>query len=334
MPDGAMTNEAPLFAAGLGLFIIVLGVLCLAAVIAMRPRLRLKRRMEAYGLAGGGGRLQDARLGNPRQKRIQEKLNDLQDKGNKKQSRRNQIRADLLQAGVDMNVRNYLIVSVIVGLVATSLMMLFEFPILAAAAAGVVGTVGLPKAALRFMAGRRRKKFTAGFADAIDVVVRGVKSGLPVGECQSIVGREVPDPVGEEFRLMVEGEKIGITLEEVMRRALERMPSAEFKFFAVVLQIQRQTGGNLAETLENLSGVLRDRKKMKDKVRSMSSEARASAMIIGSLPFGVACIVSVVNPGYLAPLFTETTGQIMVVGGLVWMGMGVASMAKMISFNM
>jgi tight adherence protein B len=156
---------------------------------------------------------------------------------------------------------------------------------------------------------------------------------LPVSECVSIVGREVPDPVGAEFRMMVEGQRVGMTLNEIMSRGLERMPTPEYKFFAIVLQIQQQTGGNLAETLSGLSNVIRERKQLRMKIKAMSSEAKASASIIGSLPIIVAVLVSIISPDYLVPLFQTRTGNYMLLGCFLYMGIGVAVMAKMINFK-
>ena len=183
------------------------------------------------------------------------------------------------------------------------------------------------------MARSRQKTFTSHFANAVDVVVRGIKSGLPVGECLNIIGREAPEPVGEEFRNLVEGQKIGLSLEELLNRGLERIPTTEYKFFAIVLQIQQKTGGNLARTLENLSNVLRERKKMRDKIKSLSSEAKSSAMIIGSLPFFVCGMISLLNPDYMKLLFTTTVGNVLLGIGLGWMGLGVLVMSKMINFK-
>lgn len=327
-------NPNVVLAIGVSLFMLMLlSTVAVTAFAIMRPRMRLKRRMADLGLidaaAGGGG----AKGGNPRHRRIQEKLQEMEDRG-KEKKRRNQIRADLLQAGLEINVRNYLMLTAIAGLVAAALSMLFGVSVLGAIPIGLIAFFGLPKLVLKFMARGRQKKFTTHFAGAIDVVVRGIRSGLPVGECLAIIGREIPDPVGQEFRLLVEGQKIGVSLHELLRRGLERIPTAEYKFFSIVLQIQQQTGGNLADTLANLSEVLRERKKMKDKVQSLSSEAKSSAMIIGSLPFFVMGMISLINPEYMALLFTETLGQFMLAAGMTWMAIGIAVMSKMINFDM
>ncbi len=313
----------------------LIAAVSIAVVVVVRPRLRLKKRLEAYGLtrhvgAGGDG----SRGGNIRTRRIQEKLQELEEKKAKKKSRRVQIRLDLLQAGLDVNVQKYFLAISAVGLAVFAFVLVAGFNLFVAIMAGLAGAFGVPKLALRLMAKGRQKKFTEHFANAIDVVVRGIKSGLPVSECLSIVGRESPEPVGEEFRRLVEGQKIGLSIDELLERGLERIPTAEYKFFAIVLMIQQQTGGNLAGTLDNLSHVLRERKKMRDKVKALSSEAKASAMIIGSLPFFVACMVSLLNPDYMALLFTTTPGHFMIAAGLGWMGVGVAVMSKMINFEM
>ncbi|MGC2857155.1 type II secretion system F family protein [Novispirillum sp. DQ9] len=311
--------------------------LLMAALVAHggRAERRLRKRKEMFGLTGAGAA--KAARNDPvasRQRRIQEKLQELEQSKTRRSRRRNQIKADLLQAGLDVPVGRVLLAAAgcggVLGLVLVGLGM---SPLVAVLLA-VVGGFGLPKLVLKVMAARRRKKFTAEFANAVDVLVRGIRSGLPVGECLAIIGRELPDPVGEEFRLLVEGQKLGMALDDLMRRGLERLPTAEYRFFAIVLQIQQQTGGNLAETLEGLSSVLRDRKKMRDKVKALSSEARSSAAIIGSLPFLVSFFVYLLSPDYIGLLFTDRLGNILLACGLLWMALGVAVMAKMINFKM
>ena len=305
----------------------------LSAIAIMRPRARLKSRMVAIGIGAVTASGQSAHgAGSGRQRRVQERLKEIEAQG-KKRGSGSDYRIMLLRAGVDMKVRTFMIVSGVVGLVAAIAYLFMGYPALGALPVGVVAAIMLPRKFLKFKAGRRQKLFTKYFANALDIVVRGIKSGLPVGECLAIIGRESPDPVGEEFRMMVEGQRLGLDLEEIMRRGLERIPTAEYKFFAIVLQIQQQTGGNLAETLENLSRVLRERKKLRDKVKALSSEAKASAMIIGSLPVFVTGAVQVITPDYLEPLFTEPGGQKMLIFAVLWMLMGVGVMAKMINFE-
>jgi tight adherence protein B len=300
-------------------------------VAVLRPRLRLRRRMTKFGLAAHPGKRTKTAV-NPRQSRIQEKLQELEDKANKKKQR-NEIRTELLQAGLDINVRRYFLFTAITGIGVGGLAIIFKAGIFIAIVMAILGFIVLPKLVIRQMAKARQKKFTQNFANAIDIMVRGVRSGLPVNECLNIIGRESPEPVGEIIRLLVEGQKLGIDMEDLLARGLERMPTSEFKFFAIVLLIQQQTGGNLAETLDGLSNVLRERKKLKDRAKALSSEAKSSASIIGCLPFFVAGVVSIMSPDYLAVMFTEETGNIMLAGGLFWMGIGILVMKKMINFN-
>ncbi|HWU54016.1 MAG TPA: type II secretion system F family protein, partial [Rhizomicrobium sp.] len=207
-----------------------------------------------------------------------------------------------------------------------------QHPLVIAAAMFVVG-LGLPRWVLGFLTARRKKKFTENFATAIDVIVRSVKSGLPTNEALRIVAREVPNPVGSEFHNLVESLKVGVTLEQAMKRMMESMPTPEVGFFAIVMTIQTKSGGNLSEALGNLAAVLRDRKRLQGKIKAMSSEAKASAMIIGSLPPGVMAIVYITTPAYISKLFTERAGNLMLAGCVIWMSMGIMVMRKMINFK-
>jgi tight adherence protein B len=306
------------------------------------PRRRLRRRMDGLGLHRGeggdfgdtgGGRRGSGGDNQIRQRRIQEKLKELEKDKEKRAKRRNRIRLALLRAGLRIDHRAYFMMTIILGLVAGLAVFIAGFQPLVAALVGITAAFGLPRMVLGFMAGRRQKKFTREFSNALDVMVRGVRSGLPVSECISIVGREVPDPVGEEFRVMLEGQRVGMALSEIMARGLERMPTAEYKFFAIVLQIQQQTGGNLAETLENLSTVIRERKQMRQKVKALASEAKTSAWIIGSLPFCVAGLVSLISPEYMDTLFSTSQGHLIIGLGAVMYVTGIGIMAKMINFK-
>ena len=205
-------------------------------------------------------------------------------------------------------------------------------PLVIAAAMFVVG-LGLPRWVLGFLTNRRKKKFTENFATAIDVIVRSVRSGLPTNEALRIVAREIPNPVGSEFHNLVESLKVGVTLDQAMKRMMESMPTAEVGFFAIVMTIQSKSGGNLSEALSNLAAVLRDRKRLQGKIKSMSSEAKASAMIIGSLPPGVMAIVYITTPSYISKLFTERAGNLMLAGCVLWMSCGILVMRKMINFK-
>ena len=193
--------------------------------------------------------------------------------------------------------------------------------------------LGLPRWVLGFLKRRREKAFTAEFANAIDVIVRSVRSGLPTNEALRIVARELPDPVGGEFNTLCEGLKVGVTLEQGVKKMLESMPTPEVNFFGIVMTIQQKSGGNLSEALGNLAGVLRDRKRLQGKIKAMSSEAKASAGIIGALPPTVMFIVYLTTPAYISLLFTEHAGNLMLAGSAIWMSMGIGVMRKMINFK-
>jgi tight adherence protein B len=226
----------------------------------------------------------------------------------------------------------WMICGTMAAITATLCIVLKQSPLVAAMAVFVVG-LGLPRWVLSFLAARRRKKFTENFANAIDVIVRSVKSGLPTHEALRIVAREAPNPVGSEFTNLVEGMKVGVTLEQGLKRMLDSMPTAEVGFFAIVMTIQSKAGGNLSEALGNLAGVLRDRKRLQGKIKAMSSEAKASAMIIGALPPGVMAIVYITTPKYIALLFTEKAGNLMLAICVIWMSVGIMVMRKMINFK-
>lgn len=313
--------------------LVVLGAVIIGGVYIVRPRLLLRRRLAVIGVLEGGEKYSE-KADSRRQKRIQDKLKQLEEKDTSKKGYGEQVRLKLLQAGIEAPVSAFFIASGIGAVFLPLIYFLTGLPLLGAVAAAAIGGIGLPNWVLGYLAGRRQKRFTQQFADAIDVVVRGIKSGLPVAECFNVIAREFQDPVSTEFRMIIEGQKLGLSLEELMRRGIERVPTAEYKFFAIVLQIQKQTGGNLADTLANLSSVIRERKQMKDKVNALSSEAKSSAGIIGSLPFIVGLLLSVVNPDYIALLFTTTLGHFMLGGGAVWMGVGIFVMSNMINFEM
>jgi tight adherence protein B len=193
--------------------------------------------------------------------------------------------------------------------------------------------MGVPHFVVGNLIARRVKRFTTNFPDAIELLVRGLKSGLPVGETLNVVAKEIPGPVGEEFKMVTEKIKIGKPMEDALQDTANRLGTAEFQFFVITLAIQRETGGNLAETLGNLADVLRKRSQMKLKIRAMSSEAKASAYIVGVLPFFVFGMVWMVNKPYLAGFFFEPRLIVAGIVGMVWMSIGVAIMAKMIRFE-
>jgi tight adherence protein B len=198
---------------------------------------------------------------------------------------------------------------------------------------GILIGVGLPHMLVGKMIKRRMKKFITRFPDAIELLVRGLRSGLPISETLSVVGSEVPDPVGSEFRGVADRMRIGRTMEQALQETADKLNTPEFQFFCITLAIQRETGGNLAETLGNLADVLRKRMQMKLKINAMSSESKASAYIIGSLPFIVFGLIWWINPEYMGTFFTDHRLIMAACGGGVWMSIGVFIMAKMINFE-
>ncbi|MEQ1497770.1 MAG: type II secretion system F family protein [Novosphingobium sp.] len=198
---------------------------------------------------------------------------------------------------------------------------------------GLLVGAGLPHFVVNFFIKRRTGAFTTKFPDAIELLVRGLRSGLPVTETLGVVATEVPGPVGEEFKMVNDRIRIGKTMEDALQDSANRLNTAEFSFFVITLAIQRETGGNLAETLSNLADVLRKRAQMKLKIRAMSSESKASAYIVGSLPFIVFVMIYWINPEYLGGFFTDERLIVTGLGGLTWMSIGAFIMAKMVSFE-
>jgi tight adherence protein B len=291
-----------------------------------------KRIQSVAGLQGRSGR-NAAETAAARRKNVATMLKDIE-KNQAAKKEKPTMRRRLEQAGYPKaSPRTYWIICAIVGAVtAIACLVTQQKPLVLALATFAMG-FGLPRWVLGFLTARRRKKFTAEFANAIDVIVRSVKSGLPTNEALRIVARESPDPVGLEFNTLVESLKVGVTLEQGLKRMYDSMPTAEVGFFSIVMTIQSKSGGNLSEALSNLSGVLRDRKRLQGKIRAMSSEAKASAGIIGSLPPGVMGIVYVTTPHYISLLFTERAGNLMLAGCGVWMFIGISVMRKMINFK-
>ncbi|MBB5717527.1 tight adherence protein B [Stakelama sediminis] len=206
-------------------------------------------------------------------------------------------------------------------------------PFLLALLLGVFLGLGIPHMAVGYFIKRRINQFTIKFPDAIELLVRGLRSGLPITETMGVVGHEVEGPVGDEFRSVADKMKIGRTLDAALQETSDRLGTPEFQFFVITIAIQRETGGNLAETLANLATVLRQRAQMKLKIKAMSSESKASAYIVGSLPFIVFGLIWMVNNDYMKNFFTDERLMVAGLGGLIWMGIGVFIMAKMVSFE-
>jgi tight adherence protein B len=243
------------------------------------------------------------------------------------------LRQRLEQTGKDITLGKYAIVCLgILALVAAG-MMIKGAPLLLSVLLGLFLGIGAPYFIVGRMIKRRIAKFNSNFPDAIELMVRGLRSGLPVTETLGIVAGEISGPVGVEFRMVSDKMKIGRTMEAALQETADRLGTAEFQFFVITLAIQRETGGNLAETLSNLADVLRKRAQMKLKIRAMSSESKASAYIIGALPFTVFGLVYMINPTYMGNFFTDERLIVAGIGGMVWMGIGALIMAKMINFE-
>jgi tight adherence protein B len=243
------------------------------------------------------------------------------------------LRKRLEMTGRDISLAKYSTICIGIALAVFALLLLRGAPILLGVTFGLFVGIGGPHYIIGKMITRRVRKFTSNFPDAIELMVRGLRSGLPITETLGVVATEVPGPVGIEFRMVADKMKIGRTMEVALQETADRLGTPEFQFFVITLAIQRETGGNLAETLSNLADVLRKRAQMKLKIRAMSSESKASAWIVGSLPFIVFALVWFINPNYMAGFFVDQRLMVAGLGGLVWMSLGAFIMAKMVNFE-
>jgi tight adherence protein B len=241
--------------------------------------------------------------------------------------------AQLQQAGLNFTVTQFWIASGVLGTLVLVGSLIFRAPVWAAFPLGLAAALGVPRWTIKFLAGRRTKKFTGDFSDAIDIIVRGIKSGLPVHECLRVIARESPAPLGPEFHRLVENISMGMAVDQGLEKMYERMPTPELRFFTIVLAIQAKTGGNLAEALANLSAVLRARKLMREKIKALSSEATASAFIIGSLPICVSVLITVTTPAYMTVMYTDPRGKLMLLTGVLVELFGIWVMRRMINFK-
>jgi len=266
-----------------------------------------------------------------RREDIETTLKDLEERQKKKKTVPITVR--IARAGLSWSRRQFLMISASIGLGMFLVAFLSGTGLLPAAALGFAGAFGVPRWLLSFLRKRREARFLETLADAVDVIVRGVKAGLPLLDCIKMITLESPEPLKTEFRLILETQAIGVPLGEACGKLYERTPLPEANFFGIVVAIQQKAGGNLSEALGNLSKVLRDRKKMRAKIQAMSQEAKASAAIIGALPIAVMVLVYLTTPQYISLLFTHPTGHIMLAGSAAWMTTGVLVMKKMINFD-
>ncbi len=292
---------------------------------AERRKASLARREPSARIAAASG------APKVRRELVEETLKDLELRQRKAKSL--PLSAQISQAGLSWSKRRFVVVSIVLGLSAFVLSIVSGAGMVVGAALAFAAGLGAPRWLLSFLRKRRQTQFLNQFPDAVDVIVRGVKAGLPPADCLRMVASDAGEPLRSEFRAIVEMQAIGIPLGETCAKLYERIPVPEANFFGIVISIQQKSGGNLAEALANLSRVLRDRKKMKAKIKAMSMEAKASAGIIAALPIAVMSLVYVTSPQYIELLWTSSLGQTMLAGSAFWMLTGILVMRKMINFD-
>jgi len=262
---------------------------------------------------------------------IEGTLKEIEERAKKK--RRVPLPIRIEQAGLNWSKRRFIMTGAALGLAAFLLATIAGLGLVAGLGFAFAASCGIPFWLLSFLKKRRESKFLYNFPDAVDVIVRGIKAGLPLLDSLKLIANESEEPIRSEFRSIIETQTVGIPLGEACLKLYERMPVAEANFFGIVISIQQRAGGNLSETLGNLSRVLRDRKKMKAKIQAMSMEAKASAAIIGALPLIVMTLVYLTSPHYIELLWTEPFGRVMLACSGTWMAIGVFVMKKMINFD-
>jgi tight adherence protein B len=266
-----------------------------------------------------------------RREQVEESIKDLDIK--QKKSKNPPLQVKIEQAGLSWSKNKFFAIAAGLGVFAFVGALMVGVALIPALVAAFAAGAGLPMWSLSFLKKRREKKFLLGFPDAVDVIVRGIKSGLPLADGLKIIAMDSQEPIRSEFKAIIETQTIGMPLGEACAKLYDRMPLPEANFFGIVISIQQKAGGNLSEALGNLSRVLRDRKKMKAKIQAMSMEAKASASIIGFLPIAVGALVYLTSPNYIELLWTESLGRMMIAACAMWMGIGVFVMKQMINFD-
>jgi tight adherence protein B len=331
MPDlpvaAASAQNLPIAAGLIGIAVAAV------AYVAVLPLLgggrRASKRLKSLGVSASGAAVRGVAVN--RREQVAKTLGEIEAKA--KNANRTTLELKLARAGLSWTRQTYYMISAgCAGLLGLMLFVITDSPI-AAAGAAFAGGFGVPAWLLRHLRLRRIARFNKELPNAVDVVVRGIRTGIPVGDCFRMVSREAEEPVRSEFRTVVETQALGLSLGDAVSRLYERVPTPEVNFFAIVINIQQQSGGNLSEALNNLSVVLRDRAKMRGKVQAMSMEAKASASIIACLPFGVAGITTLTSPDYISLLWTTDTGRVALVGAAIWMSIGVLTIKKMVAFE-
>ncbi|MBB3952750.1 type II secretion system F family protein [Aureimonas jatrophae] len=327
------------------LFVALVALSCGALAFAvLEPRLQAEKhqrnRFSQFAVTEGEAanrqlardRLQEVAK---RRRTIQASLDELDAKNRKrdKHVRKLSLERQIAQAGFHFSVRSFWLGSAGLGVVAFLVALVMGAGLLIGAGIALSAAFGLPRWILSMRRKRRQARFSDDFANAVDVIVRGIRSGLPLTDTLRIVANDTPEPVSTEFRNIIEAQQMGLGIAEAVERLYQNMPLPETNFFAIVITIQSQAGGNLAEALSNLSRVLRERKKMKAKIQAMSMEAKASGGIIGALPPIVGILVYLTAPEYISVLFSTTPGNFILAGSALWMSMGVFVMRQMINFD-
>lgn len=266
-----------------------------------------------------------------RRTQVEQTLKEIEDRA--KQKRKLSIANRIQQAGLTWSRTTFIIISASLGMMLFLVVLIVSGSLLASVAFGFAAGFGIPRWLLNHLRKRREKKFLEALPDAIDVIVRGIKAGLPLFDSIKVVAADAAEPVRSEFAAIVETQAIGMPLGEACERLYDRMPLPEANFFGIVIAIQQKAGGNLSEALGNLSKVLRERKKMKAKIKALSTEAKAGAVVIGSMPVVVLVLVYLSTPKYIEVLWLDPTGRIMLAGSVILMTMGILVMKKMINFD-
>jgi tight adherence protein B len=289
-----------------------------------------ERRKESIARPDKAPRNSRAQQQRSRRESVENSLKELEER---KKKTKLSLATRIEQAGLTWSKQQFFLISGGVALAFMVFGLMLGAHLIVILGMGFAGGFGLPRWLLSFLKKRRESKFLNHFPDAVDVIVRGVKAGLPLVDCFKMVASEGAEPVKTEFKVILDTQAIGMPLGEACAKLYERTPIPEANFFGIVVAIQQKAGGNLSEALGNLSRVLRDRKKMKAKVKAMSQEAKASAAIIGSLPLAVMLLVYLTSPGYISLLFTDPLGHLLLAGSAVWMSMGILVMRNMINFD-
>jgi len=292
---------------------------------------KAERRMASVARAEPMAARPARAAGKSRREQIESTLKEIEQR--RKKVKRPPLSVRLTQAGLNWSKRRFITTAVALGVGAFAIMMVVGAGLLPALGFAFAAGCGLPLWTLSYLKKRREAKFLNAFPDAVDVIVRGIKAGLPLLESLKVIAGDAVEPVRSEFRAIIETQTIGMPLGEACLKLHESMPVPESNFFGIVVSIQQRAGGNLSEALGNLSRVLRDRKKMKAKIQAMSTEAKASAAIIGALPIAVMTLIWLTSPAYIALLWTEPLGRIMLACCAAWMAIGVLVMRKMINFD-